>query len=356
METNIFLPKKINVGYQERDDTYTGKLAYVIYFDEKEKLRKEASWNSWRDDKLGNDIYENIPTSGFVLNKKVGDYDSGWNHRKAHIRIFDPRGFEFEITPENLLYILENVTSTKGKGLEGEFIYGWSGADLVLVPVDSPDYKELTKINELRHAQEFIKVKDLKIGAAYLSKNNEEFIYIGKFNEYDRYYGNKKVKPAFYFYKRSGENGYFETFTSISQKFIAVVSNECVEDYADIFDKLEHTTMFSPVDPKAYEYVSYTLEEFIQKANERTWGIYCYNYNEVPIEINRVYNGTGYRVQSRERVEKKPVNTWGYYNSWDRYEYPIFMQNATLEAIFENQRPMWRKVYLTNGKLYREEK
>ena len=38
MKTNIFIPTKINVGFQERKDTYTSKLAYVIYFDEKGKL------------------------------------------------------------------------------------------------------------------------------------------------------------------------------------------------------------------------------------------------------------------------------------------------------------------------------
>ena len=49
MKSNIFIPKIINVGYQNRSGTYTGKLAYVIYYDEKGKLRKEASWNNWRD-------------------------------------------------------------------------------------------------------------------------------------------------------------------------------------------------------------------------------------------------------------------------------------------------------------------
>ena len=28
---SIFIPNKINVGYQNREGTYTGKLAYVIY-------------------------------------------------------------------------------------------------------------------------------------------------------------------------------------------------------------------------------------------------------------------------------------------------------------------------------------
>ena len=83
--------------------------------------------------------------NGFVLNKKVGDYSSGWNHRQAYCRIYDPRNFEFEITIENLLYILENANSIKGKGLEGEFVYGWDGKDLVLMPVESPDYKQIAE-------------------------------------------------------------------------------------------------------------------------------------------------------------------------------------------------------------------
>lgn len=66
----MFIPRKINVGFQERSNTYSGKLAYVIYYDEKNKLRKEGSWNSWRDSKIPNEEFINEPTSGFVLNKK----------------------------------------------------------------------------------------------------------------------------------------------------------------------------------------------------------------------------------------------------------------------------------------------
>lgn len=43
MKSNIFIPKKIKVGFQERSDTFTKKLAYVIYYDQKGKLRKEKN-------------------------------------------------------------------------------------------------------------------------------------------------------------------------------------------------------------------------------------------------------------------------------------------------------------------------
>ncbi len=42
-EEKFFIPSKIKVGFQERSDTYTGKLAYIIYYDNKGVLRKERS-------------------------------------------------------------------------------------------------------------------------------------------------------------------------------------------------------------------------------------------------------------------------------------------------------------------------
>jgi hypothetical protein len=300
---------------------------------------------------LGNDVYDNVPTSGFVLNKKVGGYSTGWNHRQTYVRAYDPRGFEFEISVPNLVYILENANCIKGKGLEGEFVYGWDGTELVLVPVDSPDYQELAKLNKLRHAQNYVQAKDLKIGATYLGKNNVEYIYIGRFDEYE-WTGHKKDKKSFYFYTRGEKGGSFTTFSSVSQRLVAVVSEDCVDDYAEIYEALEHTTTFSPIDESRYEYVPYTFDEFVAKANERWWG-YCYNGDKVLIEIRKGSDGN-YSVQSRERTQGRAKDGWGYqYSTW---EYPVFMRDATIEEVFANQRPIWRKVYLANGKLLREEK
>lgn len=187
-KSSLFIPQKVKVGYQNRNGTYTGRLAYIIYYDNNGKLRKETSWQSWRNKEIEPDEFENCPTEGFVLNKKVGGHKSHWNFRQAYVRIYDPRGFEFEITVPNLLFILENTSSIKGKGLEGEFVYAWSGTELVLLPVDSPDYADLTKLNEKRFSDEKIKARDLKIGATYLSDNNTEWVYMGRFDYYERGY------------------------------------------------------------------------------------------------------------------------------------------------------------------------
>lgn len=37
------IPDLLHVGFQSRSGTYTGKLGYIIYTDEKKKVRKESS-------------------------------------------------------------------------------------------------------------------------------------------------------------------------------------------------------------------------------------------------------------------------------------------------------------------------
>jgi len=310
MKSSIFIPTQINVGFQNRSDTYTKKLAYVIYYDEKGKLRKEASWNSWRDDKIPNEEFENVPTSGFVLNKKVGDYDNGWNHRHAYVRIYDPRNFEFEIGIENLLYILENTNSIKGKGLEGDFVYGWDGKELILIPTSSPDYRQMEEYNSIVHNNETIKAKDLIIGATYLTKDNNEMVYMGKFDYYSSGYswienGEKKYatswskvpneckgyrnskqyeyedsvlcgKEFWFAYKYhdydyiNGEKVYqkeyewkFSTIKSISSaKFIKCLDEKCTEAYSDIYEKMQYKNTFSPYDKSKDELHYFAFDEF----------------------------------------------------------------------------------------------
>ena len=88
----------------------------------------------------------------------------------------------------NLLFILENTNSIKGKGLEGEFVYGWDGTELVLIPVDSPDYvKHIETSNKLNVDSYFLDPKELKVGYRYKIKSElclDEIIYMGKFKEY----------------------------------------------------------------------------------------------------------------------------------------------------------------------------
>lgn len=392
ISTTIYVPKKIKVGFNNRNDTYTGKLAYIIYYDEKGKLRKETSWNSWRNKSIDPEEYDNEPTSGFVLNKKVGDYSGDWGaHRQAYCRIYDPRGFEFEITINNLLFILEHCTCCPGKGLEGNFVYGWDGKDLVLLPTNSPDYIEIEKYSKRINERKTFKGKNLIIGATYLTKDNEEWIYMGRFDKWDcrmaTYYGssyyyrydgwNDDVSDTWtkdsytnhaYKNENKGKHYWFinlnsewefdriKTFKSLSSKIIDVINEKCVQNYTDLYAELEKKSDFSPIDYGKDEVYEYTYEAFKERCDHiNDWPNYIDLYSStyqclVKLYYDRYYYDGYY--DSKGDADKK----WyiKYNSKHSKYsnstEYKVY---ETLQEAFEDIHPLERKRYLSNGNVYK---
>lgn len=240
----MFIPKRIKVGYQKRDDTYTKRLAYVIYYDAKGKLRKETSWQSWRDKNIKDDEFDNKPQDGFVLNKDV--QRCNWSHfgsNRSYIRIYDPRGIEFEITPGNLIFILMHTNCCK-RELEGEFVYAWDGTELVLLPAGCEEYKKSSEYTSLQGKK--ISLKDLVPGRSYTTKQQAELLYLGRFMWYERKdYRGKRVgkkkhifwsdKPKYTWGEKKNE-GHFVSLTSAASLAIEN-SEELSPRLAELVDK-----------------------------------------------------------------------------------------------------------------------
>ena len=371
ISTTIYVPKKIKVGFNNRSDTYTGKLAYVIYYDEKGKLRKEKSWESWRNVDIDPEEHDNEPTSGFVLNKKVGDYSGSWgNHRQAYCRIYDPRGFEFEITINNLLFILEHCTCCPGKGLEGDFVYGWDGTDLVLLPTDSPDYTEIEEYSKSLNNRRKFKGKDLIIGATYLTNKNRKWIYMGRFDSYtrmwraidDEYVGYGRWKHR---YENDGKRYWFidveqtkedcpnfERIKTIGDKIISVVSEDCDQRYSEYYEKMECTEEFSPIDftkdtPATYEYEVFKkdAESIVKQYNEHhiSYGWKCSSKSY----YNAAYSNNK-DVHLCYGIINNDSNKPTFYVAKRGSTNIIIVQS--IEDAYEAIKPIYLKRYLENGK------
>jgi len=239
---SLFIPEKIRVGFQNRNDTYSGKLAYVIYYDKKNKLRKEKSWEQWRDDKIEPKEYDNEPQEGFVLNKNIQRYN--WSHfgsNRSYIRVFDSvRGIEFEITPENLIGILIETDCSR-RGLDGKFVYAWNGTDLVLLPCCSQEYQQAVKFSDLQGKK--ISARDLVPGCAYVTKQQKEVVYLGRFNWSEWKYGdNRGTNKKHVFY------GDGDFFPKGDVSFLAVLkSPDPVSNYAELVDKWNNNIHSSSV-------------------------------------------------------------------------------------------------------------
>ena len=342
IQDKLIIPQKIKVGLQKRKSTYTGNLAYIIYWDSKGVLRKETSWQNWRDKSIEPLEFENVPTSGFVINKKVGGYNTGWNHRDTYVRIFDPRGFEFEIDVTNLLFILQECTATKGKGLEGEFVYSWDGKDLILLPVTSQDYQKsnnFTKLQSLKVTKEM-----MVAGRLYKFKNNDVYMYLGRHPYVVEKIETVKVRRKVQAWSSqeilAKSHKYFTTemkhifikiedinkseyriekgFTNIGQ----IVSQEIDDNYSeqlDIFLKSKYSSL--PVAIKENFIIfckgneSWENFDFFVKIDERTYlKMYVHGNN---LNRNQVFFSRGYIFKN---------NVW---NEFYRY-YPEF------ESIYKN--------------------
>lgn len=275
MNNLLYIPKTIHAGYQNRTDTYTQKLAYVIYTDDKGKKRKETSWNSWRSKDIPTDDFANDPVEGFVLNRGVGGqrYSYGWNARNEYVRVYDPRNFEIEISVSNLLFILQECTSTKGKGLEGKFVYSWSGTELILLPVDCQEYKDSVNYTGLQSQK--VTRKDMQPGYIYTFKDNKSYVYLGRrdsresSSRLNMYNPEGKLNKAHIFHPLGEEDEYSwrgslkglpiyrveKGFTKIATK------GEMSPDYADYLDAYSKS-------PYSNEYV-YTTKVLTNEEQEK---------------------------------------------------------------------------------------
>ena len=296
MTTNqLLIPDKLRIGFVNRDDTYTGKLAYIIYYDNKGKLRKETSWQNWRNQSIDPMELNNEPTEGFVLNKGVGGvkHSYGWNPRNEYIRVYDPRGFEFEISVPNLLFILQQCDCSRGKGIEGKLVYSWDGKELVLLPIESQEYKDSTEYTKLQAKK--VSAKDLIKGATYLTKKEEKLIYLGRLNKYnnkpeEKYiwhhaaYKTKPVKPVVKQHVFIQDKEY--VFLNSMNRLSVCIDENPVQNYPELLDKYLDSEQGSPIQKfefvkTQYQKTSNYYQAFYYKLNNGR--IFRYGLSDLPI-------------------------------------------------------------------------
>jgi hypothetical protein len=359
MREKLSIPPRVKVGFQKRGDTYTGKLAYVISMGQKRK-EDPRSWTGWIDKKIPVEEFDNTPMQGFVLNRDVGGTQRSWswNARREKVRVYDPRDFEFEITVENVLLILQECSSIKGKGLEGEFVLAWSGHQIVLLPTCSQEYKYSVEMADL--ASKKLSRKEIVEGCTYTTKDKQEVMYLGKHTWFD-YHG------KYYSY-------YSGSSITCENKHVFLILNENRKGrdrylLQDGFNRLAIRTSDKPVASYAEEYEKLMKSQYVSKPVEITvedgakvsFPQY-YNYTNICVADNGKYyigrvqktdwtypsqgtKPTTYAIECTREASLKD----GEYSEIDckRYE----KKNLTLEEV----EMLSKKLYLKceNGSKYR---
>ena len=340
---SFFIPKRLAVGFQNRENTYSGKLAYVTYYDNTNKLRKETSWNNWRCHEIDPIYIDNIPTSGFILNKRAGGEKWGWNQRATYARVYDPRGFEFEITIDNLLWILEYV-NTENKVLKGNFVYSWYGTDLVLMPVVSVDYEVSKRLSEQQYNKTSFKESDLIPGTLYKVKGKEanELVYIGKVKlstEFNKSYVNKlafvSIHDAWKFYSNYDDNVNVLDFFIF--KGVSSIIAEMQKNYFNIDTVNEYLHRF---DMCAYSYNFWNnFGDFIDKF-----------ISDHPCIINNYKKP--YKISYNRYENNKVIDKFEYDGiSLDKLKkIPSWLDDSNKDSIFYENTGVLKSVISTDGK------
>ncbi len=174
-----FIPERLKVGFNSRQDTFGNRLGYVIYFDEKGKLRKNVSWDSWRDQNIEPLELDNEPTTGFVVNRGITRKSYEWRSVAHKVRIHDPRGFEVEVDHNNMVALNIHCLIDKGE-IKSPLVYMWVGKELWLLPVESDLYEQAKEVTR----KQSVKVKKgaLIVGGMYsIKKTDSVCTYLGEF-------------------------------------------------------------------------------------------------------------------------------------------------------------------------------
>ena len=109
-----------------------------------------------------------------------------------------------------------------------------------------------------------------------LKDTKSERVEVGRSNNYwsdpqYKYIYHKVSKGKYYFFVREEEYSWGEkyikllTLKSLGDKFIDIASNECVDNFTDLFDWLERQTEYSHRDESKDEWIKYTLTELEER-------------------------------------------------------------------------------------------
>lgn len=175
---SIKIPDRLYVGLLQRPNKIP-RAAITPYGSDrsaKNRMRNidQLVSSSYRNNtKLGTTILENKPLNGFKFTS------CAYNNSKNNFwYVEDPRGFEVEISSENLNRLL-----TSGLVDNGELLFPcvWArdGADNVLLSTTSEEY--IIAIDNTAVSKGKASWKDVKLGDTVLLRNNTQGRWLGKF-------------------------------------------------------------------------------------------------------------------------------------------------------------------------------
>lgn len=175
---NVTIPVQHYVGMVVRSGSKI-PLGFITPYGEdaaaKKRMATVDGWcNHGKKDSLPTTVIDNVPMLGF---KMSGDIRRGMQGGQDKWRIVDPRGFELEITSENLSMLLSDTTIEKGEILD-QCVWAREGGQNLLLTTVSREYIDAVKMTEI--ATSSASWKDVKLGHTVTLQNGIKGRYLGR--------------------------------------------------------------------------------------------------------------------------------------------------------------------------------
>lgn len=180
--STIKIPEKVYVGFQGRRWQDEVPLGFMTpYTDDKAGEKRRATVDKWakgyHNQKTFNSvIMENKPMIGFKIGRAIRRSRSWSSSGASKVRIEDPRGFELEITIENLVMLMDGNLIENGE-LVGECVWGRDGGDNILLPLNSEPYKH--SMSTKAAISSAISLREINPGDHIKLITGEEGVYFG---------------------------------------------------------------------------------------------------------------------------------------------------------------------------------
>jgi hypothetical protein len=309
---DIKLFEKVYVGFQKRNTESGSPLGFLTPWGEdsaaKKRMETVDKWSS--ASKFESVVLDNIPVSGFRVSDSARR--NGWNGGNTVIQIEDPRGFELQISVDNMIQIMSGNLILDGE-IKVPCVWGRDGKDNILLPTNSEPY--MNAIENTERLKQTFSMRSVKPGNTIELKDGRVGIYYGAYYQVVR--------------KHYGDNGksgrQFEKVAVDDTKvhIVLITENKAVKDFKPNLDVLKAVKVARQIDASTI-----TAEEAEQHVNghltDRTTYRSCIGYTSSPT--------LDFKIVTEPTTSEDLRDRQGLKNSWSTGK-TIFIAKSTADDL-----------------------
>jgi hypothetical protein len=249
---DIKLFEKVYVGFQKRNTESGSPLGFLTPWGEDSAARgRMATVDKWSSSsKLQAVILDNIPVSGFRVSDSARR--NGWNGGNTVIQIEDPRGFELQITVDNMIQIMSGNLILDGE-IKVPCVWGRDGKDNILLPTNSEPY--MNAIENTERLKQTFSMRSVKLGNKIELKDGRVGIYYGAYYQVMRKHYSDNAKRGRQFEK--------VVIDENKVHLVYITENKAVNDFKPNLEVLKAVKVSRQIDA-----TTITVEEAERHVNE----------------------------------------------------------------------------------------